>query len=344
MLSRPGEAIYTDANGLVEGNPLFQAVWISDKDREAQLASIHAQATARGWQRPEPMIVFEGQSSGDIRRNKAILRAVNPAMGGEEIVSATAHPTLWPGESVTISDPPPVALERQPAANLLIVGRQGQEIRPMIAAGLLGVAVSVPSTQVWLVESPAAGEGSLKSLAEGLPLDLKFIEPTRLKAELTQLWENLHARQDDPQQALTPLLFMLNDIARLRDLRKSDDDFGFGGFGSSTPAPPSATKMLGEILRDGPAVGIHTILWTDGSVSLQHTTERTALNEFGTLIVFQTTAGESTHFLDNVSASRLDRTQALLVRPAEGESVKIRPYGKVEPELWLEWSAKLAKR
>ena len=346
MLSRPGEAIYNDANGLVEGNHLFQAVWISDKDREAQLASIHAQATARGWERPEPMIVFEGQSSGDIRRNKAILRAVNPAMGGEEIVSATAHPTLWPGESVTISDPPSVALERQPAANLLVVGRQGQEIRPMIAAGLLGVAVSAPSTHVWLVESPAAGEASLKSLTEGLPLDLKFIEPTRLKAELTALWENLHARQDDPQQALTPLLFMVNDIARLRDLRKSDDDFGsFGGFGSSsTPAPPSATKMLGEILRDGPAVGIHTVLWTDGSVSLQHTTERTALNEFGTLVVFQTTAGESTHFLDNVSASRLDRTQALLVRPAEGESVKIRPYGKVEPELWREWSAKLAKR
>jgi DNA segregation ATPase FtsK/SpoIIIE-like protein len=28
MLSRPGEAIYNDANGLVEGNHLFQAVWM----------------------------------------------------------------------------------------------------------------------------------------------------------------------------------------------------------------------------------------------------------------------------------------------------------------------------
>lgn len=344
MLSRPGEAIYNDANGLVEGNHLFQAVWISDKDREQQLAAIHAQATARGWERAEPMIVFEGQSAGDIRRNKAVLRAINPAMGGEEVVSATAHPTLWLGESVTISDPPPVALERQPAANVLVVGRNGQEIRPMLAAGLLGIAITAPQTEVLLVESPAAGETSLKSLAEGLPLSIRAIEPAKLKADLTALWENLHARQDDAEKAATPMVFMINDIARLRDLRKSDDDYGFGGFGGGTPAPPSPTKMLGEILRDGPAVGIHTVLWTDGSVSLQHTTERTALNEFGTLVMFQTTAGESTHFLDNVAASRIDRTQALIVRPAEGETLKIRPYGKVEPELWREWMAKLAGR
>ena len=341
MLSRPGEAIYNDANGLVEGNHLFQAVWISDKDRETQLAAIHAQAVAQGWQRPEPMIVFEGRAAGDLSRNKAISHALNPVMVGEETLPAATYPTIWLGESVTISDPPAIVMERQPSANLMIVGRQSQEIRPMLAAALLGVAVSSPKALVRIVESPAAGEASLKALVEGLPLDIQFFEPAKLKAELTGLWETLHLRQDDPTKAVEPVLFVVSDIARLRDLRKSDDDYGFGGFGSSSPAPPSATKMLAEILRDGPSVGIHTFLWTDGSISLQHSTERSALNEFGTIVMFQTTAGESTHFLDNVSASKLDRTQALLVRPSEGESLKIRPYGKVEDQVWKDWMGRI---
>src|SRR5438270_4463054 len=40
LLSRPGEAIYNDANGLVEGNNPFQVVWLSDDRREGFLHSI----------------------------------------------------------------------------------------------------------------------------------------------------------------------------------------------------------------------------------------------------------------------------------------------------------------
>ena len=37
LLSRPGEAIYNDANGAPEGNHFFQVVWLSDERREAYL-------------------------------------------------------------------------------------------------------------------------------------------------------------------------------------------------------------------------------------------------------------------------------------------------------------------
>src|SRR5207253_11261007 len=37
LLSRPGEAIYNDANGLFEGNHPFQVVWLSDQLREDYL-------------------------------------------------------------------------------------------------------------------------------------------------------------------------------------------------------------------------------------------------------------------------------------------------------------------
>ena len=34
MLTRPGEAIYNDANGLVQGNHQFQVAWLDEARRE----------------------------------------------------------------------------------------------------------------------------------------------------------------------------------------------------------------------------------------------------------------------------------------------------------------------
>ena len=50
LLTRPGEAIYNDANGMIEGNNLFQVVWLSDEQREEYLGEI--QDLARVQHRP----------------------------------------------------------------------------------------------------------------------------------------------------------------------------------------------------------------------------------------------------------------------------------------------------
>src|SRR5437763_9450027 len=48
LLTRPGEAIYNDANGLLEGNHPFQVVWLSDAEREDYLRRIAELAQQRG--------------------------------------------------------------------------------------------------------------------------------------------------------------------------------------------------------------------------------------------------------------------------------------------------------
>ena len=47
LLTRPGEAIYNDANGMVEGNNLFQVVWLPDERREDYLKQIAELARKR---------------------------------------------------------------------------------------------------------------------------------------------------------------------------------------------------------------------------------------------------------------------------------------------------------
>ena len=71
LLTRPGEAIYNDANGLVEGNNLFQVVWLTDEQREEYLQRhpgarpgpapaagradrLRGQPAGRGQQEPAP--------------------------------------------------------------------------------------------------------------------------------------------------------------------------------------------------------------------------------------------------------------------------------------------------
>ena len=47
LLSRAGEAIYNDSNGLVEGNHPFQVVWLGDERREVYLEQMQALAESR---------------------------------------------------------------------------------------------------------------------------------------------------------------------------------------------------------------------------------------------------------------------------------------------------------
>src|SRR5438874_13586928 len=56
LLSRPGEAIYNDANGLVEGNNPFQVVWLSDERREEYLRRLQEMAGQRKLRPSAPQI------------------------------------------------------------------------------------------------------------------------------------------------------------------------------------------------------------------------------------------------------------------------------------------------
>ncbi|HMP07000.1 MAG TPA: FtsK/SpoIIIE domain-containing protein, partial [Lacipirellulaceae bacterium] len=64
LLSRPGEAIYNDQNGLVAGNHPFQVVWLPDAERQRYLAALRersAAADAAAERSARPLaIVFEG--------------------------------------------------------------------------------------------------------------------------------------------------------------------------------------------------------------------------------------------------------------------------------------------
>ena len=73
LLTRPGEAIYNDANGMMEGNNLFQVVWLPDERREKFLERIQEMSREQNVTKPPP-IVFEGNMPADVSKNPLLNR------------------------------------------------------------------------------------------------------------------------------------------------------------------------------------------------------------------------------------------------------------------------------
>ncbi len=100
LLTRPGEAIYNDANGMIEGNNLFQVVWLSDERREKYLERIQEMCRERHIHKPPP-IVFEGNLPAEVSKNPLL----NHLLEATEWAEPPKADSAWLGDAIAIKDP-----------------------------------------------------------------------------------------------------------------------------------------------------------------------------------------------------------------------------------------------
>jgi len=129
----------------------------------------------------------------------------------------------------------------------------------------------------------------------------------------------------------SPRFLLVHGLHRLRELRKPDDEFGFGRKGEKQASPG---EHFANILRDGPPLGVHVIAWCDSLTNLTRALDRQALKEFALRVLFQMSPADSSHLIDSPLASRLGRTRALFVEEGSERPEKFRPYGLPEAK-WL---------
>ena len=122
------------------------------------------------------------------------------------------------------------------------------------------------------------------------------------------LAEEMKRRQESTSEDQAPIYIIIYDMQRFRDLRKADDDFGYSRYDEDKPVPPS--KLFGDVLRDGPPVGIHTIIWCDSVNNLNRTLDRQGMKEFENRILFQMSANDSSTLIDTPAASKLGENRA----------------------------------
>jgi energy-coupling factor transporter ATP-binding protein EcfA2 len=361
LLNRPGEAIYNDANGRMEGNNPFQVVWLADSRREEYLEKIRAMARERMPNRIHQQIVFEGNIAADARRNVLLTSLLRSDAWPE----TARDPQAWLGEAIAIKDPTAAVFRSQNGCNLLLIGQRDEG-----ALGIMAVALASLSAQRAPVPVESNGAATNGNATNGNAVGgvdpaasaiFYILEPGRpaddLRPTLSQLAGvvphslRLGGRREAPifvnelaaeverrqtaEKAHAPVIFLfVYDLARFRDLRQ-EEDFGYSSF-SGEARPPSPGRQFVKILREGPAVGIHLIVWCDTLNNLQRAVDRQGVREFDLRVMFQMSATDSSQLIDTPAASRLGPNLALFFNEEEGRLEKFRPYAW-PPVEWLDW-------
>ena len=317
LLSRPGEAIYNDANGLLEGNDPFQVVWLDEGHRDEIIRGLHA----RNPNRPPPL-VFEGSTAADIDGN-APLRKLLAAPAG----TRTAPPAIWLGDSVAIKDPTAAVFRAQSGANLLLIGQSDESALGIFAAGLVSLAARLPANSMSLFDgTPDDGEHAdlLRKSCAALGIPAAFVERYSLGNAIDEIGAEVARRLKGESTDRTPKFLLVNGLHRFRELRKPDDDFSFGRKGEKQATPG---EHFLNILRDGPGVGVHTVVWCDSVTNLTRALDRTTLREFTMRVLFQMNPNDSSQLIDSPVAARLGRNRALFTEDGMERPEKFRPYG-----------------
>jgi len=325
LLSRPGEAIYNDAGGRIEGNSPFQIVWLDEDERESRLSAIARRDDAAQRSSGEPMFVFEGSAPALLSSNP-LLRS--PAAPGDVL-------RAWIGDAVAIKGPTEVTLRPQSGSNVLVVGQREESAAAMFVSALASLVArrTAPAPRIILldglpVDSPLSGR--LARAADVLGYEVEVPGYRDVEGMLGMLDEELTKRLDVALSDVQPVVLFVLGLQRFRMLRTSDD-FSFSM--EPTEGPPAPDKAFARLLREGPVHRMHSLLWCDTPANLSRTLERAVLREISMRVLFQMGGNDSTALIDSPAASLLGMHRALFYDEELGVLEKFRPYAMPDDEM-----------
>jgi S-DNA-T family DNA segregation ATPase FtsK/SpoIIIE len=159
-------------------------------------------------------------------------------------------------------------------------------------------------------------------------------------AGLRQLGDELERRKADAGAVHPPRYLIVYGLQRFRDLRRSEDDFGFGR--RSENGEVNAAELLAELVREGPPLGMHVLAWCDTLINVQRAFDRRDLREFEQRVLFQMGVTDSSTLIDSPAASRLGLNRALFATEELSVPEKFRPYRLPTLE-WLDEAAQAWK-
>jgi hypothetical protein len=349
FLNRPGEAIYNEQNGLLAGNHPFQVVWLPESQRIDYLRQVEAKSKSQG-RAPKETIIFEGDQAADPAKNLQLREVLEKGPTGVKGAAQKA----WIGAAVAIKEPTYVSFGRHAGSNLLMVGAWEESALGVMTNAVIALAAQnrprgeergarseeSESRSSFLVariyvldgtrpESPEAG--TWERIAAAVPGDIRVGGLRETAQSINEIAAELARRESANEEDAPPIYLVIFNGGRFRELRRGEDDFSFS---SDRDKPPSPDKQWAEILRNGPAWGVHTLLWCDTYNNVSRMLDRMALREFEMRIAFQMSAADSASFLDNPAATKLRQHRGLLASEDLGTLEKFRPYG-VPTDEWL---------
>ena len=339
LLSRPGEGIYNDTAGTLEGNSPFQVVWLPDQERDGALSKVRQRGDQNGKNYPGPF-VFEGNAPAEIRENLALQQLLE---------TRPEHPPsaarIWLGAPNSIKGPTEALFHRQSGNNLLLIGQREEATLAIFCVGLLSLAAQYPLGTARLVLCDATPPGSpprdfLERLVRAIPHPITLVRPGELPEIMKGLVDEMNERSANEQSSEAgPIFLFIHGMQRFNKLRY-EEDFGFSS--SNAEAAPNPSALLNTLLTEGTRFGFHVIASCDTYNNVNRFLNRKALSEFEMRVLFQMSANDSASLIDNPKASTLGLHRALYYNEQQGYLETFRPYALPAEEWISESERKLA--
>ena len=335
LLSRPGEAIYNDEGGALQGNSPFQVVWLPDQVRDEWLGKVRAQAERHvGVQasacspdrlKPELQrepIVFEGNAPANVGDN-LLLRSLLDASA----LQTTSSPRIWLGAPNSIKGPTEAVFRRQSGSHLLIVGQ-----REETALGMLGVAlISLASQQtkasarfiVFDTSAPDSAEAKfLEQIVRAIPHELKLVRAGDVEEVMIALAVEQQSRAEQSGATGPETFLFVHGLQRNKKL-KFDEEMSFS-LDANAGAHPGL--QLNKLITEGAGLGFHVIATCDSYNNVMRCLSRKAVSEFEMRVVFQMSSNDSASLIESPQANDLGLHRAILFNGQEGWTETFRPY------------------
>ena len=309
LISRPGEAIYNDAGGLIEGNQPFQVAWLSSSKHQEMLTSISERDRASVSDLAPP-VIFEGNRP--CRWSPGLAAA---AIAGE----GSAIKGLL-GESVEIG--PPLALELSPntGRNVLII-TPPESRGAVLGAALSGLAKSDPRLEVVYLDGNRPDDApTLAPWLNDSGIPARCLRPRDGETEIARLAQLIKERGDEATD-VAPIVAVIDPLERFRDFRQ-DESFNFSL--DAAASGTNAATMLQEVLRDGPSANVHLFVVCGSAETLSRWLPRGSQHDLELCILGRMNAQDSSKLIDTPMAADLSAATMLLYDDSDGRIAKFR--------------------
>jgi len=321
-LTRVGEAIYNALNGALEGNNEFQVAYLNEEDRRKHLTTLKKQADQIAWKRRP--IIFEGNALAHINANDEL----NTLIESPDWMSRNGRiaAKIWLGEPMELKAPTAARFRRQSAVNMMLLGTDERTAYALLTSSVLGLCAqySPQNVEFYLVNLAVYDQPwaeNFQALGEHMPHSIHVSSGRGIGDLIQKLAETVKTRVEqqkvNPQAELGWTIYcVIGGLQTARELRRIDE---------YTPSEFSETLSL--VLRDGPEVGVHTIVWVSSYANVEQVLSPRDLQQFCLKVALQTGPENSRRFLNESLATNLGSFRAYFVdEDAGGKLEKFRPY------------------
>lgn len=328
LINRPGEAIYNDAGGLLEGNQPFQVAYLTNERHRLWLEAIALRDADAVHSLPN-RVVFEGN-----RPSKW-----NAALANSSIASSKPGVlTALLGEAVEIGPPATLVLPREPGRNVLVVAPNDMT-GGLLAGCASSVAASISqgkSASILYFDGGRSDELLLGAWLNECAIASEVIKPRECEDRIVQVSKLVQERTEADDREQPPTLLIIDPLERFRDLRQ-DESFSFSLDGAASGT--SGAEALQKILRDGPAVGVFTILVCSSAETVTRWLPRASRHDLQQRILGRINPSDSSALIDSPDAASLSAATMLIYDDADGTTRKFRVCDLPEPAIVRPWLA-----